>query len=121
MNFGMNFEKEVQELWAKDYNCAECVFLILSNELNFELSPQILNMAKIMGSGYNSGCICGSLSASISFCAIYKEPNSKLAKTLYDKFTEKFGASCCRIIRKKCPCTDKVIFAINSVLEELQK
>ncbi|MFH1240127.1 MAG: C-GCAxxG-C-C family (seleno)protein [Candidatus Diapherotrites archaeon] len=117
----MDIDGTVNELWKKGYNCAECVFMVLSNELNFELSPQILKMAKIMGSGYYSGCICGSLSASISFCAIYKEPDSKLAKTLYGKFTEKFGASCCRVIRKQCSCTDKITFSINSVLEELQK
>ena len=117
----MDFEKEVQELWHKGYNCAECVFLILSNELNFPLDPQILKMAKIMGFGYNSGCICGSLSASISFCAIYKEPDFEMVKTLYDKFTEKFGVSCCKVIRKKCPCPEKVVFAINSALEELRK
>ena len=78
-------------------------------------------MAKIMGSGYYSGCICGSLSASISFCAIYKEPDPKLAKTLYDKFTTEFSASCCRVIIKNCPCTEKVVFAIESALEELRK
>lgn len=115
----MDLESTVNELWNKGYNCAECVFMMLSNELNFELSSQILKMAKIMGSGYESGCICGALSASISLCSIYKEPDPKLAKTLYDRFTEKFGASCCRTIRKQCLCTEKVVFAINSVLEDL--
>ncbi len=117
----MDIEKEVNELWAKKYGCAECVFLVLSNELNFELDPQILKMAKIMGSGYYSGCICGSLAASISFCAIYKEPNPKLAKTLHDKFVKEFGATSCREISTYPNCQAKPIFAIKSALEELRK
>lgn len=112
-------ENAVNGLWNRGYNCAECTFFILSNEKSFELSPQILKMAKIMGSGYKSGCICGALSGAISFCAIYeKEYNPKTAKKLYEKFVKQFGASCCRKIRKKCKCTKKVVFAVESALEE---
>ncbi|MFH1588748.1 MAG: C-GCAxxG-C-C family (seleno)protein [Candidatus Diapherotrites archaeon] len=127
----MNIEEKTLKLWAQKLNCAECVFKLLSEIKGTELSPQLLKSAKIMGSGYKSGCICGAVNAAMVFCAIHMpKPNTELTQRIYSNFREKYGSSCCRVLRagdekqgipKDKACPERVVYAIETALNELEK
>jgi C_GCAxxG_C_C family probable redox protein len=82
---------------------------------------QLISATTAFGSGLNSGCVCGSLAGAEMLIGVIHANDPKTAREksrmMHDKFREKFGATCCRIIRGKENgiCAKTIEFAIESV------
>ena len=76
------------------------------------LAPEIDRHAVKMFTGFgggfgHAGCVCGALAASIAVLGLAKgrtvssvdrEPAYQVARKFHDRFEEKFGATCCRVL-----------------------
>lgn len=94
--------------FKEGYNCAEAVFLTYRELLAPELDPSLVSLMTGFGGGLGeSGCMCGALTGSIAALNMIKgRPTNQtsrdeayqLAREFTDKFTEKYGATCCRVL-----------------------
>jgi len=94
--------------FKEGYNCAEAIFLAYRELLAPELDPSMVRLFTGFGAGLGeSGCLCGALTGSIAALNMIKgrstnqdprEEAYQTAKEFTDKFTEKYGATCCRIL-----------------------
>ena len=90
------------------YNCAEAIFLAYRDLLFPETDPAIVKMLTGFGSGLGqAGCLCGALTGSVCILNMLTGRTSnqesrddayQYAKEFSDRFTEKFGATCCRVL-----------------------
>lgn len=96
------------DYFKEGYNCAEAVFLTYRELLEPDMDPAMVKLMTGFGGGLGeSGCMCGALSGSIVALNMLKgrstnqfsrEEAYRLAKEFTDRFTEKFGATCCRVL-----------------------
>jgi C_GCAxxG_C_C family probable redox protein len=124
-------KQKTRKLWSQKLNCAECALKLLSEEKNTELNEQIFKAVEIYGGGLKSGCVCGALLGAVTFMAIaLPEPSIPLTQKFYAIFREKYGSSCCRVLRakdkakgipKNTACPERVAFACETALKELKK
>lgn len=94
--------------FKEGYNCAEAVFLTYRELLAPELDPSLVSLMTGFGGGLGeSGCICGALTGSITALNMIKGRTTnqisrdeayQLAREFTDQFTEKYGATCCRVL-----------------------
>lgn len=94
--------------FKEGYNCAESIFLTYRQLLEPELDPSLVRLMTGFGGGLGeSGCMCGALTGSITALNMIKGRTTnqtsrneayQLAKDFTDKFTEKYGATCCRAL-----------------------
>jgi len=94
--------------FKEGYNCAEAIFLTYRELLAPELDPSLVRLFTGFGGGIGeSGCMCGALTGSIAALNMIKGRTSnqgsrdeayRLAKEFTDKFTDKYGATCCRVL-----------------------
>lgn len=94
--------------FKEGYNCAEAVFLTYRELLAPELDPSLVSLMTGFGGGLGeSGCMCGALTGSITALNMIKARSTnqtsrdeayQLAREFTDKFTEKYGATCCRAL-----------------------
>lgn len=94
--------------FKEGYNCAESIFLTYRELLEPDMDVSMVRLVTGLGGGLGrSGCVCGALSASIIALNMIKGRTSnkasrdesyKLAKEFTEKFKEKFGATCCRVL-----------------------
>ena len=94
--------------FKEGYNCAEAVFLTYRELLAPELDPSLVSLMTGFGGGLGeSGCICGALTGSITALNMIKGRSTnqrprdeayQLAREFTDKFTEKYGVTCCRAL-----------------------
>ncbi|MBR0598505.1 C-GCAxxG-C-C family (seleno)protein [Sinanaerobacter chloroacetimidivorans] len=94
--------------FKKGYNCAEAVFLTYRELLAPELDPSLVRLMTGFGGGLGeSGCMCGALTGSITALNLIKGRSTnqtsrdeayQLAREFTDKFTEKYGVTCCRAL-----------------------
>jgi len=97
---------------TKQLMCSEAVLSVLNQSLNGGLPPE---MAIRLGSGLTegiggSGCTCGALSGGVMALGLFLGRNTPgllngrsirfTSKELHDRFKERFGATCCRILTK---------------------
>lgn len=93
--------------------CAEAVLSVLNQSLNGGLPPE---MAIRLSSGLpegigGSGCICGALSGGIMALGLFLGRDTpgllngrsirSISKELHDRFKDRFGATCCRILLRQ--------------------
>jgi len=98
---------------ARGYCCAESVICVLNQAFGGDLAPE---MAVRLGSGFchgmgGAGCTCGSLAGAevgLSLLLGPRQPGGMkkkefeaVAKTMHDRFRERFSATCCRILLKR--------------------
>ncbi len=96
--------------YKEGYNCAEAIFLTFREYLAPEMDPEMVKLVSGFGGGLGqAGCICGALSASIVALNMLGERTSQAGKRresyqnsqeFHNRFAEKFGATCCRVLRK---------------------
>ncbi|MEW6594794.1 MAG: C-GCAxxG-C-C family protein [Thermodesulfobacteriota bacterium] len=98
---------------ARGYCCAEAVLCVLNQGFGGELAPE---MAVRLGSGFchgmgGAGCTCGSLAGAEVGLSLFLGPRQsggmkkkefeQVARAMHDRFRERFGATCCRILLKR--------------------
>lgn len=87
-------------------NCCQAVLLAASEVWDRPLSREVLAAAAMFGGGMGSGCTCGALTGMMMATGL-REPDldptqaREIASRLHDSFKNEFGATCCRVIRKK--------------------
>lgn len=94
--------------FKEGYNCAEAIFLTFREILAPEMDPAMIKLVTGFGSGVGeSGCMCGALTGSVVALNMVKgrttnlesrEEAYKYAKEFSERFTEKFGVTCCRAL-----------------------
>lgn len=93
--------------FKEGYNCAEAIFLTYRELLAPEMDPSMVRLMTGFGGGIGqSGCMCGALTGSIAALNMIKGRTNetsrdeayRLAKDFTEKFTEKYGATCCRAL-----------------------
>jgi len=94
--------------FKEGYNCAEAVFLTYRELLAPEMDPSMVKLMTGFGGGLGeSGCLCGALTGSIAALNMLKGRTTnevsrdeayQLAKEFTDRFTEKYGVTCCRAL-----------------------
>ena len=90
------------------YNCAEAILRAFNTELNLGLNDTALKLGSGFGGGLgHAGCVCGALAASVMVLGALqgrtdkeqdREPVYQLSQGFHDKFSEAFGATCCRAL-----------------------
>lgn len=94
--------------FKEGYNCAEAVFLTFRELLAPEMDPSMVRLMTGFGGGVGeAGCMCGALTGSITALNMIKGRTTnqvprdeayQLAKEFSEKFTEKYGVTCCRAL-----------------------
>ncbi len=94
--------------FKEGYNCAEAVFLTFRELLAPEMDPAMVRLMTGFGGGVGeAGCMCGALTGSIASLNMIKGRTTnqvprdeayQLAKEFSEKFTEKYGVTCCRAL-----------------------
>ena len=94
--------------FKEGYNCAEAVFLTYRELLAPEMDPSMVRLMTGFGGGVGeSGCMCGALTGSIAALNMIKGRTTnqvsrdeayRFAKEFSEKFTEKYGVTCCRAL-----------------------
>lgn len=107
------------------FTCAQSVIRAFAEYKNLDVD-QLMAATTVFGSGINSGCICGSLAAAEMLIGVTTAHNNKLAreksKLVHDRFRERFGATCCRVIRgKENGICAKTIEEAISMLDDISK
>lgn len=99
------------EYFKQGFNCAESVFRAYLDILPHSFSPEAARLASTFGGGLGrAGCSCGALTGSEMVLAMLTGRDSpsddlnrvyQLSGELHDRFKEKFGSTCCRILNKE--------------------
>ncbi len=92
------------------YNCAESVLRAYLDMYPQDFGNEAARLASAFGGGMGrSGCACGALTASEMVLGMFAGRGSqtedlnrvyKLSGELHDRFKEKFGSTCCRVLNK---------------------
>ncbi|MDW7650421.1 MAG: C-GCAxxG-C-C family protein, partial [Bacillota bacterium] len=98
------------EYFKQGFNCAEAIFRGYLDILPNDLGPEAARLASALGGGLGrSGCSCGALTGSelILGMLIGRDNPSEdlnrvyqLSGEFHDRFKEKFGSTCCRVLNK---------------------
>jgi C_GCAxxG_C_C family probable redox protein len=96
--------------FKEGYNCTESIVMTFREELDPDLSPKILKLFTGFGSGLGeAGCLCGALTGSVVALNMLagrtdlsqsRDSAYELAQEFHDRFQERFGATCCRILNQ---------------------
>lgn len=108
------------------HHCAEAVMESIRREYSPQLPESIVGTVSGFGGGSSSGCLCGAVSGgtvALGMVLNDKKQTTHLTKELHTWFKEKYGVTCCKIIRKEnpkgvCPLlTGEVAGKISEMLE----
>ena len=102
---------EAEELYRSGkYHCAEAVLETGRRHFAPELPESIIGTVSGFGGGSNSGCICGAVSGgtvALGLILADRKQTAHLTKELHGWFKEKYGVTCCKLIRQNhrgaCP------------------
>lgn len=99
------------ENFKQGYNCAEALFRAYLDILPNDFSPEVARIASTLGGGMGrSGCSCGALTSSELVLSMLAGRDTQtddlnrlynLSGELHDRFKEKFGSTCCRVLNKE--------------------
>jgi C_GCAxxG_C_C family probable redox protein len=94
--------------FRQGYNCAEAVLRAFIDLLPVKFGPEVARLASVFGGGMGrSGCSCGALAGSQLVLGMLAgrdnlerklDDTYQLAGELHDRFSEKFGGTCCRVL-----------------------
>lgn len=119
----------VRHRYAEGSNCAQTVIGALSGTPGLPSLPTSLGAGFTAGVG-GTGCVCGALAGGVVVLGEYAstqdlEPAAArrlaedLSATLHARFTERFGAACCRVIKAgQIEGSDGWLAACASLTEE---
>lgn len=110
------------------YNCAEAVLAVVRDHLRPEIPEGVVHMSSGFGGGSGSGCICGAVSGATMGLGLVlgadRKRISRLTRELHDWFRERYGVTCCRVIRETqakgiCPIlTGEVAAKLVNMVQE---
>ncbi|HXC93386.1 MAG TPA: C-GCAxxG-C-C family protein [Geobacteraceae bacterium] len=96
---------EAEELYRSGkYHCAEAVMECIRRNFSPETPESVVAAVSGFGGGSGSGCICGAVSGGTVALGLLlndKKKTAHLTRELHTWFKEKYGVTCCRIIRKE--------------------
>jgi len=84
------------------YHCAEAVLETLRRKFSPEMPETVVGAVSGFGGGSGAGCICGAVSGgtvAIGMVLQDKKQTAHLTRELHAWFKEKYGYTCCKIIR----------------------
>lgn len=94
--------------FKQGYNCAEAILRAFLDILSVPHDPQVARLASPFGGGLGrSGCTCGALTGSEMVLGMVAGRDGldkplgdiyTVAGKLHDRFAEKFGSTCCRVL-----------------------
>jgi C_GCAxxG_C_C family probable redox protein len=104
-------QAEAEQMYRSgNYNCAEAVMETARRRFASHLPESIVGSVSGFGGGSSSGCICGAVSGgtvALGLIMADKKETTHLTKELHTWFKEKYGVTCCKIIRQNhkgvCP------------------
>jgi C_GCAxxG_C_C family probable redox protein len=104
-------QEEAEQLYRSGkYHCAEAVMETIRRHFAADLPESIVGTVSGFGGGSSSGCICGAVSGgtvALGLVLADKKETTRLTKELHTWFREKYGVTCCKIIRENhkgvCP------------------
>ena len=104
-------QAEAEQLYRSgNFNCAEAVMETARRHFATHLPESIVGSVSGFGGGSSSGCICGAVSGgtvALGLTLADKKETNHLTKELHTWFKEKYGVTCCKIIRQNhkgvCP------------------
>jgi C_GCAxxG_C_C family probable redox protein len=118
---------EAEELYRSGtHHCAEAVMESIRRKFSAETPATVVAAVSGFGGGSSSGCICGAVSGGTVALGLVlndKKQTTRLTRELHSWFKEKYGVTCCTIIRKEndkgvCPIlTGEVAGKIAEMLE----
>ena len=85
------------------YHCAEAVLETVRRNFAADVPESVVATVSGFGFGSNSGCVCGAVSGgtvALGLALKDKKETTHLTKELHTWFGEKYGVTCCKIIRK---------------------
>lgn len=85
------------------HHCAEAVMEAIRKHFAAEVPEAVVNTVSGFGGGSGAGCICGAVSGgtvAIGLVLNDKKATTHLTKELHVWFKEKYGVTCCKIIRQ---------------------
>lgn len=88
------------------YHCAEAVLESIRRKFAPELPESVVGTVSGFGGGSGAGCICGAVSGgtvAIGMVLQDKKQTSHLTRELHSWFKQKYGVTCCKIIRAENP------------------
>lgn len=104
----MEARNKAGDNFRQGYNCAESIFLAFRELVAPELDAGLVKMFTGFGGGLgHAGCMCGALSAAEMIIGFFKgrtssredrEPCYEAARDFHDRFEERFGGTCCRVL-----------------------
>lgn len=99
------------EYFKQGYNCAESMLRAYLDLFPQDFGPGVARLASTLGGGLGrSGCSCGALTAAEMVLGLFVGRESqvddlervyRLSGELHDRFKEKFGSTCCRVLNKE--------------------
>lgn len=97
-------QEEAEQLYRSGkYHCAEAVMETVRRQFAPELPESIVGTVSGFGGGSSSGCICGAVSGATVAIGLVngdKKETTRLTRDLHVWFTEKYGVTCCKVIRQ---------------------
>lgn len=100
-------QQEAEELYRSGkFHCAEAVLETVRRQFAPELPESIVGTVSGFGGGSSSGCICGAVSGGTVALGLVvgdKKETTHLTKELHSWFKEKYGVTCCKVIRANNP------------------
>lgn len=88
------------------HHCAEAVMETIRRQYSPQSPESLVGAVSGFGGGSSSGCICGAVSGAtvaIGLVLNDKKQTTQMTKELHTWFKEKYGVTCCKIIRKENP------------------
>jgi len=92
------------------YHCAEAVLEVIRRHFSPDTPESVVGTVSGFGGGSGAGCICGAVSGGTVALGLVlndKKQTAHLTRELHAWFKEKYGVTCCKIIRQNhkgaCP------------------
>lgn len=99
------------EYFKQGFNCSESLFRAYLDILPNDFSPEVARIASTFGGGLGrSGCSCGALTGAelVLGMLVGRDTNAddldriyELSGELHNRFKDKFGSTCCRVLNKE--------------------
>lgn len=106
-NVADNCKEEAEALYRSgSHHCAEAVMESIRRKYSPQTPESVVGTVSGFGGGSSSGCLCGAVSGgtvAIGMVLGDKKQTTHLTKELHTWFKEKYGVTCCKIIRQENP------------------